>query len=521
MAFSKEEQKIIDSGLQLGKNKQEIEAKIREYRSGKLDYAVKTVEKPSYLDRVGSEISSGVTRVAESVQAGAQGLEAPRGSAERATGAARVITGTPVGAAQVALSPITAAVQPIVEKGIRQLLWHKKTVGAGIEAAAETPTLQKIATNPTISSVLDKVLGGLDKVKQWATANPEQAKVATDAIELATLVVGAKPATQVVKSTVDAGVSVGRAIGSAIDDTIKNGIKVDIPVFTTVKTAEQLEQQALKASAELLQSGSKKSAVGRAAQFNNADVQAMRAIRDTLRPLKSQQELSDFFDDAIGVYTKNREDILRPVLSNAVDNSYQTGLKNEIRTLMRAKDTKTASAYAKILKQETEMFDSIAKQSAGGKATVEYLANRIKEINKKVESLYNDVGGKANLLPEQKIEVQAYEKLRQGLKSELDKIGGEQYAELGKVQSGLMDAREFARIQRDRAKNALTDTPWETMTLKERALFIKNLLPTLKDFGVNSLIKLDTKADVLDALVETKVRQIRQFGSQAIEQMPK
>jgi len=285
-------------------------------------------------------------------------------------------------------------------------------------------------------------------------------------------------------------------------------------------TAEQAEDQALKAAAELLQSGSKKSAKGRQGKYNNADTQAMKAIRDSDVPLNSQQNLADFFDDLVGVSTKERDALLRPFLNDAVDGSYMGPLKAQIKELRVADEMKDAAAYAQLLKKEADLFAKIGKAAPGGKNTVEQLSARIKEINKKVQKLFDDAGGKENLLPDQKIEAQAYDLLRQGLKTKLDEIGGEAYKEAGLKTSGLLDARTFSRIQRDRAKNALTGTPWAKMTPAQRAVFVKDLFPTLKDFGVSKLVKLDTKADVLDALVAEKVRLIREFGSDAVNALP-
>jgi len=319
----------------------------------------------------------------------------------------------------------------------------------------------------------------------------------------------AKEATSVTKST-----------GQGLKDVFGT-VKSKTPILKP-KTAAQYNDEALKAAAELLQSGSKKSAKGRQAKYNNADIQAMKAIRDSDVPLSSQQGLVDFFDDTITTATKERDALLRPHLTATVDDTYMSPLKAQIKELRVAGDLKEASAYAKLLAKEKELFAKIGKEAQGGKNTVAQLDARIKEINKKVQKLFNDVGGKENLLPDQKIEVQAYELLRQGLKKQLDEIGGDTYKEAGSRVSGLIDARTFSRIQRDRAKNALTDIPWEAMSAKERALFIKEYFPTIKDIGISKLVKLDTKSDVLDGLVESKVRLIRDFGAKgAVESPPK
>lgn len=302
---------------------------------------------------------------------------------------------------------------------------------------------------------------------------------------------------------------------ASVKNIFKKADDIETPKILKTKTKVEYQDQALKASAELLQSGSKKSAKGRSAKYNNADVQAMEAIRDSKVPLKSQQDLADFFDDSVSVISNERDALLKPSLHIKVDNSFLKPIKDEALKLQKAGDSKVAGAYAKMVAEETRLFDKVAKASSGGKATVEYISNRVKEINKKVNSLFDEVGGKENLLPEQKLEVQAYDLIRQGLKGKLDDIGGDAYKELGTKVSGLIDARQFARIQRDRAKNALTDVPWEAMGVKDRMVFIKDHFPTIKDIGVKNLVKLDTKSDVIDGLVEAKVRQIRLFGNKA------
>lgn len=281
-------------------------------------------------------------------------------------------------------------------------------------------------------------------------------------------------------------------------------------------TPVEAEQHALKAAAELLQSGSKKNAKGRIEQFNNADKQAMQVIRDSDAPLNSQQDLVKFFDTSVETATKERTKLLQPFLSNEVTDGYLSLIKAEIKKLRTADELDEAAAYAKLLKKEKDFFTKIGKEAHGGKNTVAQLDARVKELNKKVSKLYNDVGGKENLLPDQKIEAQAYDLLRKGVKQELDEIAGDAYKDAGLKSSGLQSAREFAEIQRDRAKNALSGTPWEKMSTTQRAAFIKDLFPTLKDFGVRRLIKLDTKADVLDGLVAEKVRLIREFGKDAL-----
>lgn len=516
MAFSQREQAILLNIKEKGGTAQDAIEAINNFRTGKKRETPRFSEAvQNYGERTAEQFTKGVSRIGEAITGGAENiLNTKPGSYERARGAALTGTESASGALQAGFAPITAALEPAVKYGLEK-------TKQGIDVASDTTLLQKIATNPVVSKTLDTIFGGLDKAKQWITDNPQEAKILANTAELATVGSGATPAKEALvrggSAVAETTARGARALGGAFDETINSLKKVDVPVFGTVKTAETLNHDALKAAAELLQSGSKKAAKGRAVEFNNADTQAMRLIRDTLRPLKSQQELATFFDDAISVYQKNREDILRPFMQNEVTDAYQSPLKSEIKSLMQSGDMKSASAYSKFLAKEKQLFEKSAKQATGGKNTVVYLQNRIKDVNQRVQSLFDEVGGRENLLPEQKIQVQAYEKLREGLKKELDTIGGKQYAELGQVVSGLIDARTFARIQRDRAKNALSDAPWETMTLKERALFIKDLFPTLKDFGVNALVKLDTKADVLDALVEQKVRQIRQFGNKALE----
>ena len=507
--FNEKEKAILLNIKQNGGTAEDAKEALDNFRTGKKRSEPRF---STYISEVGVAAQEGLSKIGESVTRGAEIIEETQpGSIPRAVGAVRAGAGAGAGAIETVLAPVTPIVKAFVDT-------VAPIVSSAIDKASNNSFIQKIATNPIVSKTLDTVLGGIDKVKAWANANPDAAQALIDTAEVVTTPIGVGG---VKLGASEAGTLLSRG-ARALTDSVPEIPDLRVPsVFGSSKTAAELEQKALKASAELLQSGSKKSAMGRAAEFNNADIQAMRLIRDSLTPLPSQQELATFFDKAISVYSKNRDDILRPILQNPVDDSFLKDIKDLALSTQRAGDVPTASQYAKIAKQEKDLFNKVAKSSAGGNATVEYLATRIKEIDRRVEKLYNDVGVKDSLLPEQKIEVQGLDEIRKGLKRTLDTLGGEDYANLGKIQSGLIDARNFARIQRDKAKNALSKIEWEVMTPKERALFIKDLLPTLKDFGVSALVKLDTKADVLDSIVEQKVRQIRQFGNQAIEQTSK
>lgn len=381
---------------------------------------------------------------------------------------------------------------------------------------AATPYMEKLAGS-------ERFQGFVQKAQDFDEATFGVGGDVLDVLNLAGVAGGVKAAgSQTVKNAFKAAASKSDDAVKSVASTVSR-VAPEKKTVTSLsdrlnpiksRTPEQYSDQAYKAAAELLQSGSKKNAIGRNAKYNNADTQAMHAIRDSKVELKSQQDLVKFFDDEITAATKARDHLLNPHLSKPVDFSYSKTLRDEILNIKKT-DEVLAGKYTKYITAERELFEKVAKQSPGGNASVAYLSNRVKEMNQKVSKLYNDVGGKDNLLPEQQIEAQAYELIRKGLKKELDAIGGKKYAEAGTKTSGLLDAKKFSQIQRDRAKNALSDIPWETMKPTERALFIKEHFPTIKDFGVSKLVKLDTKADVLDGLVEPKVNLIREFGAKA------
>jgi len=505
--FSNQEQQIITWSKQNGKSVFEMKEAIQRYRrtGSPKDTRTQSVQLAS-----GSRFSDIRQDLEETATGVFDTIEKARGRFKRAD------EDTSLGG----LSGLFQKVGAVGSAGF-------ELVGTGAIGAAKTlmsPAQEQItkeafrpaAESETLQDFNNFMIEFEEKHPNW--------RAALGFAEIATAPFGVGAAKGAVTAT-GVGLRAGRElIGEGVDTAVGavKGLKgAKVSSVASKQTTQALEREATKAAAELLQSGSKKAARGRQAEFNNADIQAMRALRDSTVPVQSQQGLADFFDSEVSRISKARDKELQPHLTKAVDNTYQLALKDEVRALMRAGDTKTARGYFNILKREQNIFDVAGKSAKGGKNTVEHLSNRIKAINQEVTKLFNEVGGKDKLLPDQKIEVQAYELLRRGLKDELDGIAGTRYAELGSTSSGLQDARQFARIQRDRAKNALSDTPWADMTLKERTLFIKDHFPTLKDFGVKALVKLDTKADVLDGLVEAKVRQIRRAGQEAIQGSPK
>lgn len=388
-----------------------------------------------------------------------------------------------------------------------------------VVSSAAQPYMEELGANPAVQ-------GASQRFQDFDEQTYGVAGDVLDVLNLAGVAGAAKEApAQSVKQSLKQSLARGgqpRSAGAAPSTGANSGSLASrmrgndaVPDGLRRKTPEEYEQEATKAALELLQSPSKRSDRGRIAEFSNADVQAMRAIRDSDDELTRQQDLVEFFDRQSKDAVKQRDRLLRPYLTREADTSYLNDLKAEIKELRVNNDMDTAEKYAEVLKNERELFEKAAKQARGGKGTVKQLQDRIKAINTKVQKLYDEVGGRDQLQPDQKIEAQAYDLLRGNLKRQLDEIAGEEYAQAGQKASGLIDATRFAQEQRGRANKAVTEVPWDAKTNWQRLGAIKDAIPYVRDIGAEGLMKIDTKSDVLDDLVKDKVRQIRQYGQKA------
>lgn len=277
-----------------------------------------------------------------------------------------------------------------------------------------------------------------------------------------------------------------------------------------VKVADDSLDKARGKTAELLQSGQKKNELGRLEKYSKSDIEATKVIGESTGDLKNFQDLVEEFNKVKVSKIKDRDSLFSNFSNyKVVGEGYLKDVKDKVLGFLKTGEKDLASKYNKVLNKEVEFFKREAKQSPQGKLTLSTLRDRNKYYNKEVAKLYDSVGGKADLLPEDKIRLQVLEDLRANTKKYIDDIVGDEYAGLGTELAGVSNAENLLQIQRGRAKNALKDIPWEDMSVKERLIYIKDQLPQLKDLGRGNLQMLDTKTKLLDELVSVNVRQIR------------
>lgn len=170
-------------------------------------FKVKSKE-PGYVSRVLTDIGEEAKSAVSSVQRGAEMIQ----EGKPVSGALRGSLGTAGAAARAVFSPLTEAVAPQIQKLVK-----------GAEEAGENPILQRIATNPTVSKVLDKILGGVDKIQDWATQNPDTAAIVTDAIDIAASIGGGKIVKEGVSATTKTIKTTGKEMLKA-GETITKGL---------------------------------------------------------------------------------------------------------------------------------------------------------------------------------------------------------------------------------------------------------------------------------------------------------
>lgn len=267
-----------------------------------------------------------------------------------------------------------------------------------------------------------------------------------------------------------------------------------------------MDREAKKAATELLQPG-RKATAGRIAEFSKPAESATDAIRATDKQFKTFDELANYFDEEA---TKAHEEVLKVVRRGKKNfkDSYLKRLKTTIDDLRSDPQfSESADIYEDVFNREVEW---IKKQ---GKITPAILQKRKQELGKRVGKLYEQGQGK-DLLPEQQARVQAIDDIRGGAQD----VIAEQYpavAGLNQKSSGLIDSAYLARIQRERANNAISDPKFRDLlaTDKVAALnYLKERLPFIRDIGKTDLTKLDTKSDILESLIPAKVNQIRRTG---------
>lgn len=155
-------------------------------------------EIPDYLSRVGTELKGAYQGLQKTTERGAELM----GEGDIAQGAVMSALGAPAAVVRAAFSPITAAISPFIEKGLK-------------------------ASGITESKRVQDTLAGLDT---WAKAHPDAAENLKNFFETGSTIVGARGATAIAPA-VERGIKTGAEITTG---AIKTGIESVAPLATGV-----------------------------------------------------------------------------------------------------------------------------------------------------------------------------------------------------------------------------------------------------------------------------------------------
>lgn len=161
-------------------------------------------KKPGYLSRVGTAIKNEFGKAIGSVKRGAEMIE--EGDVRK--GLVRGSIGPAASAVRAIYSPAGELISPMIEKGI--------------EKASDSPTIQKIATNPKVSAALDTIFGGVEKAQEWAKENPDDAANLVDTITVAVAMAASKPAGKAAKATSEKTQQLGAKVGKEVSEGLKS-----------------------------------------------------------------------------------------------------------------------------------------------------------------------------------------------------------------------------------------------------------------------------------------------------------
>jgi hypothetical protein len=192
MAFDQTETQIIKRGQELGKSRQDVEKAILNYRSSAKTSA--PVEKPGYLERVGSELKGAAQGLQKTTTRGAELMNEGKG----VEGAFMSGLGAAGSAVRAAFSPITAALTPAITKGLE---------ASGV--LENEKVQEKLATFDT-----------------WAKQNPDAAENLKNIFEVGTAIGGGR-AVSAVAPTVS---RVAKATTEAAGGAVRTGMEAVAPV---------------------------------------------------------------------------------------------------------------------------------------------------------------------------------------------------------------------------------------------------------------------------------------------------
>lgn len=428
--------------------------------------------------------------------------------------------GSPFGGKQIGEA---AQVTAIGAKGVLELNASKEIFNE---------QMQKIQADPNIPAskkqearqILKEGLSNLEqdyKTKFTEDAPSKEqvmADIAEAGIDLATLGAGSK-----LKGLKMAGT---QSLGAGSGAFSETGESEDFFIGATLSTAMQMlpkaarkdvindvrklafddSQKILADSAQVLQSGSKATALSKGGKFSNADKAFAKIVTESKKPINT-------FDDSVrlvnskskGLKQKVRNIINKKGADTPVGDSYLSRLRGAVQKMSQDPQMEDAlSAYQKILERE----EAFVKQKGGSLSLID-LQKRKEDLGALVSNLYKEGGGRVDLDPTQKATKQALDELRGGAKSTIEDVAGKEVGVLNQELGGLIDADGFLKIQRERAKNAIQEIDFKNKNWVDKLMTVKEYVPFIKDFGIDKFQKLDTKSDVLEALLEGKVKQMR------------
>lgn len=285
MAFTAEEQQIINFGIQNGKTQDEVRSAIQKYRNS-IGYREK--ENAGYLSRVGSAVKEQATGAYEDWQTQADRIRSIESNKKQTLGST-ITTGLKEGfefarsglrtagrAAVAAFTPITEA--PKIKEGLE---W----------------TGEKITNSETIGNISDKLTQS--KLGTWAYKHPEALRDLQDIIDI-TALAGLEAPIRKVISNVGTGLKEGIP---RVESAIKTGI-TELPetargVADTVKNVLGKPQTAQKALGEVLQGGTKDLGAGLRA-ISEIDTVGVKTFEEFAKRIATRiPELAKVVDDAL------------------------------------------------------------------------------------------------------------------------------------------------------------------------------------------------------------------------------
>lgn len=256
--------------------------------------------KPDYLSRVGSELKTSFEGLQKTTERGTELMQ----EGKPIQGAVMSGLGTAGGFIRGAFSPVTAALSPIIEGGLKS---------SGI---LENDKVQK-------------TLSGLD---EWAKAHPDAAENLKNVFDIAATVTGTKGVTSAVpavKATVQTGKkAITETVGEVVDLTKRATGKI-------IKATEPLPPTPMKAVGQVLQGETTDVSAG-VKSLSALDTTGVKTFSDLETKITSRiKELANKVDEDLSVDTtkKSMKDLVVSAKTTAGKTVKTTPVKNALDQL--------------------------------------------------------------------------------------------------------------------------------------------------------------------------------------------